>query len=70
MTFVSVGQGDAVSIVWPSGFAAREVDHVAKLFSSKGELIAREGDVLDDLGGSFDAAGTTFVVCSVGSTIY
>jgi hypothetical protein len=70
MSFVTVGTGERVSVVWPIGFTAQVVDGVARLISSRGELIASEGDVLDNLGGSFDPAGTAFVVCSIGPTLY
>lgn len=70
MVFQSVGTGHDVTVAWPAGFAALVVDGVARLYASDGQLIATEGDVLDNLGGSQNLAGSAFVVCSVGDKIY
>lgn len=70
MVFVSVATGDRVSLVWPSGFAARLVDSVPELIASNGAVIGRKGDVLDNLGGGLDVSGSAFHVCSIGSTTY
>ena len=70
MVFKSVGSGEDVTVAWPPGFAAVVVDGDAKLFASDGQLIATEGYVLDNLGGSQNQAGSAFVVCSVGEKIY
>lgn len=70
LAFQSVGTGQDVTVAWPSGFAALVTDGLARLYASDGQLIATEGDVLDNLGGSQNLARSAFVVCSVGDKIY
>ena len=70
MEFISVADGQRVEVVWPGGFAARLVDGVGRLYASDGEEIATEGDILRDLGGASDVAGSGFFVCSIGNTVY
>jgi hypothetical protein len=41
MLFVSVATGNRVSLVWPSGFAARLVNGVPELIASNGSVIGR-----------------------------
>ncbi len=70
MEFITLGNGQPMTVVWPAGFAARVVDGVAKLYASDGEEIATEGDVLRGLGGAEDPAGSKFFVCSIGQRTY
>lgn len=70
LVFLSVATGERVSVVWPHGFTAREVDGVAVLVGRDGAVIAREDDVLDNLGGGPDISDSAFYVCSRGSTLY
>ena len=62
---VSVESGDPVRVVWPGGFAAWRLDGRAELVGPYGNVIGREGDVLDDLGGGGIADGA-FHVCGLG----
>lgn len=62
---LSVASSDPVPVVWPGGFAAWRLDGLAELVGPYGNVIGREGDVLDDLGGGGGADGA-FQVCSLG----
>lgn len=66
LVVVSVETGDPIDVVWPAGWAAWRIDGVAELHARDGSLVAREGDVLDDLGGGSGDDGA-FHVCIVGS---
>ncbi len=63
---LNVETGEAVQVVWPSGWAAWQVEGRAELLARDGSLVAREGDVLDDLGGGTGDDGA-FNVCLIGS---
>lgn len=62
---VSVASGDPVRVVWPGGFAAWRLDGRAELVGPYGNVIGRDGDVLDDLGGGGGTDGA-FYVCGLG----
>ena len=62
MVFVPTTNGALPRLVWPSGYTARVVDGVAQLLSPTGEIVAREGDLLD-LGGGLGPDGA-FYICS------
>jgi hypothetical protein len=66
IVFVALDDGRAVSVVWPHGTAAWLVDGQAVLVWPDGTVVAREGDILDGLGGGLGTAGDAFFVCSVG----
>jgi len=68
LVLVSSTTGDQVSVVWPHGFSARLLDGQAQLVAPDGTIVAREGDVLSDLGGAEEANG--FGVCSIGEKTY
>jgi hypothetical protein len=63
---VSVESGDPVRVSWPGGFAAWRAEGRAVLAGPYGNVIGREGDVLDDLGGGVGADGA-FQVCALGA---
>ncbi len=42
----------ATVVVWPHGWAAREVDGVRELLDANGRVVAREGDFVSAGGGS------------------
>lgn len=65
LTFVSVSTEQPVSLSWPNGYTARLVNGVAELLTPTGTVLARQGDVLSDLGGG--SVGDTFYVCSTGN---
>ncbi len=69
MTFVDVGTGAPVSVVWPFGFAAWVEDGVAVLYASDGSIVGRDGAVLDNIGGGATGDGG-FNVCAVGVRFY
>lgn len=69
MVFVAVATGRQTAVVWPHGFAARLVNGQAEPIAPDGVVIGREGDVLDNLGGS-SGLGGAFFVCSVGRKTY
>lgn len=62
LAFDVVEGGQRVSIVFPYGFAGRLVSGRAELVSPEGLVLAREGDVLSELGGSSADTGD-FLVC-------
>ena len=62
---LSVASGDPVPVVWPGGFVAWRLDGLAELMGPYGDVIGREGDVLDDLGGGVGADGAIHV-CPLG----
>jgi hypothetical protein len=62
--------GSPTPIVWVYGFSARLVDGKAELVAPDGTVVAREGDVLSNLGGGLGSTGDAFHVCSIGSTTY
>jgi len=69
MVFRSASSPDhLVPLTWPVGYSARLVDGVAELVARNGNVMGRQGDVLDDLGGGPDASGR-FAVCSKGSML-
>ena len=64
--FASVATGGRVEIIWPKDFTAWLVGDQAQLLDSFGAVIAREGDVLDNVGGS----GEPWHACSIGGKYY
>jgi hypothetical protein len=62
LILVSVDSGDTMAVVWPSGFAAWRVGGRAVLADPWGNVIGRDGDVLDSLGGG----GEPFSICPFG----
>jgi hypothetical protein len=71
LTFVLVYDGAPGSVVWPYGFSAWVVDGHAELLARDGTVVAREGDVLSDLGGGIEQeTGDAFHVCEIGTTQY
>lgn len=68
VTFTDTGTHAPVSIAWPSGFSAWLVDGRAVLYDRFGAVVGREGDVVEEIGGSADSV--TFHVCSIGSRNY
>lgn len=66
LVLVGVESGEPVPVLWPSGFAAWRIDGRAMLVGPYGNVIGREGDVLDNLGGGGGPDGL-FHVCGVGA---
>jgi hypothetical protein len=64
---VSVESGDVMPVVWPSGFAAWRADGTAVVVGPYGNVIAREGDVRDDLSGGY-GTDDAFHICPYGLT--
>ena len=69
MVFVDVGTDERRSMIWPFGFAAWLEFDLAVLYASDSTVVGREGDVLDNIGGS-TVEGEGFHVCSVGARTY
>ena len=65
LVFTSLEGKSTVDLIWPRGFTARILDGRAELVARDGSVLAREGDVLDDLGGGSGATGNAFHVCSI-----
>ena len=70
LVFISLDAKHTVDLVWPRGFTARLLDGRAELIGRDGSVIARDGDVLDGIGGGVGSAGDAFHVCSVAGTSY
>jgi hypothetical protein len=70
LIFISTGgSGAQRHLVWPHGFSARLVDGKGELLDPDGRVIAREGDVIADIGGGM-FSHDTFSVCSVNGVEY
>lgn len=52
MAFERVDNEERQSVVWPSGFSARLLDDRAELVDPDGSVLAREGDVISNIGGA------------------
>ncbi len=65
LVLVTVASGDPVKVAWPSGFAAWRVHGRAVVADPWGNVVGKEGDVLDGLGGGLDLDGA-FLICPFG----
>jgi hypothetical protein len=65
LTLVSTGSGEVVRVVWPSGFGAWRAGGRAVVADPWGRVVAREGDVLDSLGGG-SGMDDAFHICPFG----
>jgi hypothetical protein len=65
LILVSVGSGDTVRVVWPSGFAAWRVGGRVVVADPWGNVVGRDGDVLDTLGGGL-GVDDDFHICPFG----
>lgn len=65
LVLVSVASEETIPVVWPSGFAAWRIDGRAVIAGPYGNVIGREGDVLEDLGGGV-GADDVFHICGMG----
>jgi hypothetical protein len=68
MVFIDVASDEPARIIWPFGFAAWVEFGRAVLYARDGDIVGREGDVLDKIGGSPGDDG--FHVCQVGARTY
>jgi hypothetical protein len=63
LAWVVSASGSRVDISWPTGYSARFAP-MLEVLDPSGAVVAREGEGII-LGGSFDALGSTFDVCSM-----
>lgn len=61
----SVATGEPLQVVWPSGWAAWRINGQAQLVGRDGSIVAREGDILSNLGGGV-GVDDRFHVCIIG----
>jgi hypothetical protein len=59
--FALVDTQQTIDLVWPQGFSARAASELAELVAPDGQVIAREGDVLNSLRGTSQADGSEIV---------
>lgn len=64
-TSVSEGTSDRVSVIWPHGYTAT-FQPVPQLLDEEGNVVAREGDVVEAGGGTTDSIGS----CKVSEDIW
>jgi hypothetical protein len=65
LVLIALGSEQTLRPVWPGGFAAWRRDGRAELADPWGNVIAREGDVLDTLSGGLGDDGR-FHICPLG----
>ena len=65
LVLLNLESGETIPVVWPSGFAAWRMDGRAVLAGPYGNIIGREGDVLEWLGGG-TGADDVFHICGMG----
>jgi len=65
LVLVSVASGDTVRVVWPSGFAAWRAAGRSVVADPWGNIVGRDGDVLDSLGGGL-GVDDAFHICPFG----
>jgi hypothetical protein len=65
LVLVTVESGEIIPVVWPSGFAAWRSDGRAELAGPYGNIVGRDGDVLEYLGGGL-GADDVFHICGMG----
>ncbi len=65
LVLVNVASGEPVKVAWPSGFAAWRVEGRAVVADPWGNVVGREGDILDSLGGGV-GVDDTFHICPLG----
>ena len=65
LILVSVASGDTMRVVWPSGFAAWRVGGRSVVADPWGNVVGRDGDVLDSLGGGL-GVDDAFLICPFG----
>jgi len=65
LILVSVLSDDTVRVVWPSGFAAWRVGGRSVLADPWGNVVGRDGDMLDSLGGGL-GVDDAFLICPFG----
>ncbi len=64
LILVSLDGGAPISVVWPSGWAAWRRDGTAELVDRDGNVVGRQGDVIDGYGGGTGLDGK-FHVCLI-----
>jgi hypothetical protein len=65
LVLVPEAGGDAISVVWPTGWAAWRRDGRAELVSRDGTVVGREGDIVSGYGGG-TGLDDAFHVCVIG----
>jgi hypothetical protein len=65
LILVSVESGNAIPVVWPSGFGAWRAGGRAVVADPWGGVVGREGDMLDSLSGGEGGDGA-FLICPFG----
>jgi hypothetical protein len=70
VVFTDATTGAEVSITWPVGFAAWEINGIAVVHATDGAVAGREGETLSDIRAVAGARGDALRVCAIGHRSY
>jgi hypothetical protein len=69
LDLVNVQTGRTIRVLWPMGFEARLIDGRGAIVDYNGNVVGREGDVLEGIGGGLGLEDR-FFICSINDFQY